>query len=74
MAQQESSGSATLAMPVTLDNSRKRIRNERSVLNADSKLKIRGSKIHEDGHHETYLITLPDGMILDPHPMKPADS
>ena len=44
----------------------------RKLIN-DSKLIIRGIKIHEDGHPETYLITLPDGVILDPHPVKPAD-
>ncbi len=63
-----------LAMPVTLDNSRQKIRIERSVSNADSKLIIKGIvKIHES-HPETYLITLPDGVILYPHPVKPANT
>ena len=62
-AQQDSSGSVTLATPVTPDNSKKRIRIEKSVSNADSKLIIRGIKIHEDDQPETYLITLPDGDI-----------
>jgi hypothetical protein len=72
-AQQDSSGILMLAMPVTPDNSKKRNRTEKGVPNADSKLIVRGIKIHEDGHPETYLITLPDGVILDPHPVKPAN-
>ncbi len=51
-AQQDSSGSLMLAMPVTPDKSKKRIRIEKSVSNADSKLIIRGIKIHEDGHRD----------------------
>jgi hypothetical protein len=72
-AQQDSSGSLMLAMAVTPDNSKKRIRIEKRVSNADSKLIIRGTKIHEDGHPEIYPITLLDGVILDPHPVKPAN-
>jgi hypothetical protein len=43
------------------------------MLTRGSTLKIKGIRMHDDDHPETYLITLPDGVILDPHPMKPAE-